>query len=170
MTTRNHPHCDCGPLAICTKCAPTPMSKAEAKADAERHIKGITVVPLTPDEEQYMDDPLADWERELMAEQTAATYDERGDVVPDLVEQLADEIASAVYHPAHYGGGDNPYEAIKVIEAWNLGFCLGNTVKYISRAGKKGSDAELQDLMKARWYLDRRISQIQTGAEAGYGG
>ena len=37
---------------------------------------------------------------------------------------------SAVEHPAHYGGADNPYEAIKVIEAWGLGFCLGNTIKY----------------------------------------
>ena len=46
---------------------------------------------------------------------------------------------SAVDHPSHYGGADNPYEAIKVIEAWQLGFCLGNTVKYISRAGKKGT-------------------------------
>lgn len=61
----------------------------------------------------------------------------------------------SVNHPAHYGGADNPYEAIKVIEAWALGFCLGNTVKYISRAGKKG--AALQDLQKARWYLDREI-------------
>ena len=47
-------------------------------------------------------------------------------------------------HRNHYGGEDNPYEAIKVIDAWELGFSLGNTVKYISRAGKK--DKELQDL------------------------
>jgi hypothetical protein len=65
----------------------------------------------------------------------------------------------AVDHPAHYGGADDPYEAIKVIEAWQLGFHLGNTVKYISRAGKKG-DA-LEDLKKARWYLDRAIGQIE---------
>lgn len=63
--------------------------------------------------------------------------------------------SEAVNHPQHYGGADNPYEAIKVIEAWELGFCLGNTVKYISRAGKK--DDVLQDLKKARWYLDREI-------------
>lgn len=61
----------------------------------------------------------------------------------------------AVDHPPHYGGADNPYEAIKVIEAWQLGFCLGNCVKYISRAGKKG-DA-LTDLAKAKWYLEREI-------------
>ena len=48
-----------------------------------------------------------------------------------------------VNHPNHYGGEDNPYEAIKVIEAWDLGFHLGNTVKYISRAGKKHKDIEL---------------------------
>ncbi|MCG8381796.1 MAG: DUF3310 domain-containing protein [Gammaproteobacteria bacterium] len=42
-----------------------------------------------------------------------------------------------VNHPDHYGGETNPYEAIKVIESWGLSFCLGNTVKYISRAGKR---------------------------------
>ena len=64
----------------------------------------------------------------------------------------------AVDHPAHYGGADNPYEAIKVIEAWDLGFCLGNTVKYVSRAGKKNASATIEDLEKARWYLDREIA------------
>lgn len=65
-----------------------------------------------------------------------------------------------VNHPAHYGGENNPYEAIKVIEAWELGFCLGNTVKYISRCGKK--DEPLQELKKARWYLDREISKLES--------
>lgn len=64
-------------------------------------------------------------------------------------------------HPTHYGGKDNPYEAIKVIEAWGLGFCLGNTVKYISRAGKKATDKTVEDLKKARWYLDREISALE---------
>ena len=63
-------------------------------------------------------------------------------------------MADSVNHPSHYGGEDNPYEAIKVIEAWGLGFCLGNVVKYISRAGKKNTSTQ-EDLMKARWYLDR---------------
>jgi hypothetical protein len=66
-----------------------------------------------------------------------------------------------VNHPEHYGGEDNPYEAIKVIEAWGLGFCLGNTVKYISRAGKKGKDKTIQDLEKAKWYLEREISNLK---------
>jgi len=66
----------------------------------------------------------------------------------------------AVNHPTHYGGKGNVYEAIKVIEAWELDFCLGNVIKYISRAGKKDSTKELEDLNKALWYLNRRIEQI----------
>jgi hypothetical protein len=66
-----------------------------------------------------------------------------------------------VNHPNHYGGEDNMYEAIKVIEAWDLDFHLGNTVKYISRAGKKGADKELQDLKKALWYLERKIKNLE---------
>lgn len=66
-----------------------------------------------------------------------------------------------VNHPAHYGGEDNVYEVIKVIEVWELDFHLGNTVKYISRAGKKGSDKELQDLKKALWYLQRKIENLE---------
>ena len=67
-------------------------------------------------------------------------------------------MSEKINHPAHYGG-ETPYEAIKVIEAWGLGFCLGNTVKYISRAGRKG-DA-LEDLKKALWYLEREIQTME---------
>lgn len=63
-------------------------------------------------------------------------------------------------HPSYYGGADNPYEAIKVIDAWCLGFTLGNAVKYICRAGKK--TAAIEDLKKARWYLDHEIKRLET--------
>lgn len=63
-----------------------------------------------------------------------------------------------INHPLHYGG-DTPYEAIKVIEAWQLGFHLGNCIKYIRRASHKGS--KLTDLKKARWYLDRYIQRLE---------
>lgn len=72
-------------------------------------------------------------------------------------------MADAVNHPDHYGGADDPYEAIKVVEAWGLCFHLGNVVKYVSRAGKKGD--ELEDLKKARWYLDRKISMLEEHKE-----
>ncbi len=68
--------------------------------------------------------------------------------------------AEFVNHPAHYGGPKNPYEAIKVIEAWGLGFCLGNVVKYIARAERKGTPIE--DLRKAAWYLEREIQRRES--------
>jgi len=71
------------------------------------------------------------------------------------------ELSETVHHPDHYGGEDNIYEAIKVIEAWGLNFALGNTVKYISRAGKKDPSKTLEDLEKALWYLEREISRIK---------
>ena len=64
-----------------------------------------------------------------------------------------------VDHPTHYGGEDNPYEAIKVIEEWDLGFNLGNAVKYIARADKKGN--KLQDLEKSSWYINREIKKLK---------
>lgn len=67
-------------------------------------------------------------------------------------------MSDPVNHPAHYGG-DTTYEAVKVIEAWELDFHLGNAVKYIARAGHKG-DA-LEDLQKAAWYLNRKVALLE---------
>jgi hypothetical protein len=64
----------------------------------------------------------------------------------------------SVNHPDHYGGKDNPFEAIKVIRAWGLSFSLGNVVKYIARAGKKDPAKRLEDLHKAMWYLQEEIT------------
>jgi len=66
-----------------------------------------------------------------------------------------------VDHPKHYGGEENTYEAIKVIDAWDLNFSLGNTVKYISRAGKKDKQKEIEDLEKALWYLEHHINTLK---------
>jgi hypothetical protein len=65
-----------------------------------------------------------------------------------------------INNPEHYGGKQNTYEAIKVIEAWDLNFHLGNVVKYISRAGKKDKTKLKEDLEKAKWYLDRFIGTL----------
>jgi len=66
----------------------------------------------------------------------------------------------SVNHPSHYGG-DVPHEVIKCLEAWGLesDALLWNVVKYIARAAKKG--APIEDLKKARFYLDRRISAME---------
>ena len=63
-------------------------------------------------------------------------------------------MTEAVNHPQHYGG-DTIYETIKVLEAWLtpeqfIGFCRGNAIKYLSRAGKNGDCIE--DLNKAEFY------------------
>ncbi len=62
-----------------------------------------------------------------------------------------------VNHPAHYTRGG--IECIDVIEKLGLGFHLGNALKYLWRAGVKGD--ELEDLRKARWYLDREIARLE---------
>ena len=74
-----------------------------------------------------------------------------------IPERAADR-TEAVNHPAHYGG-DTTYEAIKVIEAWGLGFHDGNAVKYICRQGKKSD--RLEDIEKAIWYLNRLAEQLR---------
>lgn len=63
-----------------------------------------------------------------------------------------------VNHPSHYT--DGKYECIDFIEGHMLGFCLGNAVKYISRAGKKEGVSAEQDLKKALWYVERQISNL----------
>jgi hypothetical protein len=64
--------------------------------------------------------------------------------------------ATTVNHPPHYNVGK--IEVIAAIEDWQLGFCLGNVVKYVARAEHKGN--ALEDLKKAQWYLNRHIQSL----------
>jgi hypothetical protein len=66
-----------------------------------------------------------------------------------------------VNHPAHYKVGG--IETIDFIEAKQLNYNLGNVVKYITRADHKGNTQE--DLLKARWYLNREIAKVNKGAK-----
>lgn len=65
-----------------------------------------------------------------------------------------------VNHPSHYT--DGKIEVIDFIEDKKLCFHLGNTVKYISRAGKKNPDKTIEDLEKAKWYLERKINHLKS--------
>ena len=65
----------------------------------------------------------------------------------------------AVTRPAHYGGEENLYEPIKIIESLGLDFHVGNALKYILRAGRKTQD-QTSDLKKAIWYLQRKLVVI----------
>lgn len=62
-------------------------------------------------------------------------------------------------HPSYYC--DNGIETIDFIEAKNLGYHLASAVKYISRAGKKNLETEIEDLHKAAWYINRRIHHLE---------
>ncbi len=66
-------------------------------------------------------------------------------------------INDPVSHPSHYTYGN--IEVIQAIDDWNLGFCLGNAVKYIARAGKKEGNSFQQDLEKAIWYINHEIDK-----------
>ena len=71
------------------------------------------------------------------------------------------QAADQVNNPSHYKDGG--IETIDYIEAKRLGYHLGNAVKYISRAGKKGTNQGLEDLKKAQWYLNRAIEKNEVG-------
>lgn len=64
----------------------------------------------------------------------------------------------SVNHPAHYTSHPSGVECIQITE--HMDFLLGNALKYIWRAGLKSADA-VEDLKKARWYIDRKIAMLE---------
>ena len=65
-----------------------------------------------------------------------------------------------INHPSHYGNGkEDPLEVIKIIDHYELGFALANSIKYILRSDKKGN--KLEDLKKAAWYLQHEIKKLE---------
>ena len=83
--------------------------------------------------------------------------------LPSKVRLVTTKEKEMVNGPQHYGGKDNPYEVIKVCEAWELDqdAYLFNVVKYVARAGKKDKTKEIEDLKKAAFYLDRKIKNLE---------
>lgn len=67
-----------------------------------------------------------------------------------------------VNHPSHYNQGK--FEVMDVIDDWKLNFALGNVVKYVARAPFKGNT--LEDLQKAKWYLEYEIKKLAEAAES----
>jgi hypothetical protein len=63
----------------------------------------------------------------------------------------------AVNHPKHYTSHPSGVECIAITEHMN--FCVGNAIKYLWRAGLK-SDSPVEDLRKARWYIEREIARL----------
>lgn len=82
------------------------------------------------------------------------------EVVQIIEEAITQTVAlpkeDVINHPSHYTRGK--IEVIDFIEDQQLPYHLGNVIKYIARAGHKGD--KLEDLKKARWYLDRYIKEV----------
>ena len=103
---------------------------------------------LSQSEQSMTEYPSLDYTAEAELEET---YRKR-------IDKTADEPASAVDHPKHYHA-ESGVEVIDAIEAWGLGFALGNVVKYVARAGLKGDAHE--DLQKALWYLTHELAKYE---------
>lgn len=77
---------------------------------------------------------------------------------PHLIQRTPRTLTQAspdsIAHPSHYTS--TAIEPIDVIEAWGLGFNLGNVLKYLCRVGRKGDT--LEQLQKAHWYIEREIA------------
>ena len=74
-------------------------------------------------------------------------------------QKVSEKVCDNVNHPSHYASGK--IEVIDFIEDKELGFHLGNAVKYISRAGRKNPDKIVEDLQKAVWYINREIDRLE---------
>lgn len=108
---------------------------------------------VEPIKEEHSDQ--FDFDRWLESE-LQKTQAKRSELKPENTGLRQNPSHDPVNHPSHYTTGG--IETIDFIEAKGLGFCLGNVVKYVARAGKK--DDKLEDLKKARWYLDREIASL----------
>ena len=71
------------------------------------------------------------------------------------------EVQDNVNHPKHYTSHPSGVECIEIAEHMN--FCLGNATKYVWRASLKGN--QIEDLKKARWYIDREIERLERDQE-----
>lgn len=94
------------------------------------------------------------------SEVSDSEIDRRYEILFGAVTEVVEApVIDPVNRPAHYT--DGKIEVIDYIEDKKLGFCLGNAIKYISRAGKKDPTKEVEDLKKAIWYITRRIKEIE---------
>jgi hypothetical protein len=83
-------------------------------------------------------------------------------ITKDIIGAWRDQVINTIAHPPHYTAGRS-IEPIDAIVDWDLSYCLGNVVKYVSRAGRKGPPVE--DLKKALFYLQREIELLEGGAK-----
>ena len=112
----------------------------------KKKVGGVPKTALTP---------KGNWKLASVSTSKKSVFQKPSTLAPNAVASMA-LYADMVNHPPHYKAGG--IETIDFIEAKNLGYNLGNVVKYVSRADLKGNKVE--DLQKARWYLDRAIANL----------
>lgn len=115
---------------------------------------GYVELPPTrekPNNIMSTDGELKQWQKDIMERNCIMSRAE--------MQEFLKPKNDPVNHPSHYT--DGKIEVIDFIEDKNLNFHLANAVKYISRAGKKDPSKEIEDLKKARWYLDRYIQKLE---------
>lgn len=129
-----------------------------AKVGPATH-RGTSIYPwLVPEDDGTLRSYCADGRYDTVA--TASRWDIiqewRTEGATPVVEDLQSTEADLINHPPHYTGHPSGVECIAITEHMN--FCRGNAMKYLWRAGEKGD--EVEDLKKARWYIDREISRL----------
>ena len=95
-----------------------------------------------------------------ICEKSEYEYELKNDAI--VIKERVNRFKSSnnVSHPPHYANGwSNGAEVIDLTE--HLSFCAGNVVKYVCRAGRKDPDKHVEDLEKARWYIDREIERVK---------
>jgi Protein of unknwon function (DUF3310) len=122
---------------------PDSNSNGESNSNSNGESKFIDPFPESPKMKSFVD---------RISQKAPKTIEEKLEEIERAVE-AQEARKSTVAHPEHYTSGR--FETIAVIEDWNLGFHLGNAVKYLSRAEHKGE--KRQDLRKAAWYILREL-------------
>lgn len=137
QTRKGRPAVNC-PTCRAELSKPKKKKASPKDSESKKATKVAPVISKTETTESYIN-----------AESVKDLYDVTTDIKPN-------SISNTVNHPSHYNRGK--IEVIDFIEDQGLSFHLGNVIKYIARAGSKGD--KLEDLKKARWYLDRYINEV----------
>lgn len=100
-----------------------------------------------------------DMEDDLLLADTDLEPAGNGDAEREDTDKMEDQNNDVIEHPSHYTQG---IECMDYIESHKLNYARGNIIKYVTRAGLKDASKEVEDLEKARWYLDREIERVKT--------
>lgn len=141
----------CRPAVNCPTCRAELNEPKKKVAPKDNKSKKVDEVPPVISK-------METTESYINSESVQGLYDCTDDVKVSCVstDKKHNPITNVIDHPSHYNKGK--IEVIDFIEDQGLSFHLGNVIKYVARAGSKGD--KLEDLKKARWYLDRYINEV----------